>query len=484
MWNVIVLAGAGVRPAGDVVLTDVAREDASVILTRLRELGLEADGSIAIETVDTAISDGARAAVEAARGEQSDAVVWEQVEAQTSERATLSWGFLAFMVLATAIAAAGIFTDSPILIVGAMVLGPEFGPLAGICVAAVQRRPTLVRASLTALLVGIALAGATTYLLSEALIAGGLEPEQFSLDQGLARLISSPDAYTVLVAACAGVAGMLSLTTAKSGALIGVLVSVTTIPAISELGVAAAESEIPRRPPQRDRRGDQDRRGLPLLRQVPVRHRPRRHLHRRQLDVPQPRQPRRDRGPGSARVLHPISRLGLHRATRRQHAVQRHPQGRGLTRRTGPAQPGVSIQRTTRPLLNSWYAGGEGGGSRDRRLITAPGPCRCPSAAAVQWTSRSSRRSSRVQSRRSIVARTFPTARTCSAMPPRMLRRSGALVARSGRRIQSLGAACRRGLADCARTALAPMHADRDAFRNVSGGSPGRKLLPPFALLT
>jgi uncharacterized hydrophobic protein (TIGR00271 family) len=212
VWNVIVLAGAGVRPAGDVVLADVAREDASVILTRLRELGLEADGSIAIETVDTAISDGARAAIQAARGEQSDAVVWEQVEAQTSEQATLSWGFLAFMVLATAIAAAGIFTNSPILIVGAMVLGPEFGPLAGICVAAVQRRLTLVRASLTALLVGIALAVATTYLLSEALIAGGLEPERFSFDHGLARLISSPDAYTVLVAACAGVAGMLSLT--------------------------------------------------------------------------------------------------------------------------------------------------------------------------------------------------------------------------------------------------------------------------------
>lgn len=35
VWNVIVLAGAAVRPAGDVVLADVAREDASVILTRL-----------------------------------------------------------------------------------------------------------------------------------------------------------------------------------------------------------------------------------------------------------------------------------------------------------------------------------------------------------------------------------------------------------------------------------------------------------------
>lgn len=243
VWNVIVLPAAAIRPAGDVVMADVAREDASVVLASLRALSLESDGSIAIETISTAMSDGARAAVKAASGEQSDAVVWEQVEEQTHEQATLSWSYLAFMVLACAIAAAGIFTNSAILIVGAMVLGPEFGPIAGICVAAVQRRPGLVRASLTALAVGIALAVLTTYLLSEALIAAGLEPDAFSLDQGLAQLISSPDAYSVLVAACAGVAGMLSLTTAKSGALIGVLVSVTTIPAISEIGVAAAEGD-------------------------------------------------------------------------------------------------------------------------------------------------------------------------------------------------------------------------------------------------
>jgi uncharacterized membrane protein len=45
------------------------------------------------------------------------------------------------------------------------------------------------------------------------------------------------------VAACAGVAGILSLSTAKSGALIGVLISVTTIPAAANIGVSAAYGE-------------------------------------------------------------------------------------------------------------------------------------------------------------------------------------------------------------------------------------------------
>ena len=45
---------------------------------------------------------------------------------------------------------------------------------------------------------------------------------------------------SLTVAFAAGIVGMLSLTNAKSGALIGVLISVTTIPAASNIGVAAA----------------------------------------------------------------------------------------------------------------------------------------------------------------------------------------------------------------------------------------------------
>jgi uncharacterized membrane protein len=64
-------------------------------------------------------------------------VVWEEVEARTSENIELGGNFLVFMVLACLIASVGIYLGSPILIVGAMVVGPEFGPLAGLCVAIV-----------------------------------------------------------------------------------------------------------------------------------------------------------------------------------------------------------------------------------------------------------------------------------------------------------------------------------------------------------
>jgi uncharacterized hydrophobic protein (TIGR00271 family) len=242
--NVVLLRGAARKPEGDVILADVAREDTSVILHDLKDLGLHRDGaSIALEEVDTALSTEAVEAERAARGAPSDAVVWEQVQARTSEDSTLSASFVAFMVLATLIASVGIMLDSPVLVVGAMVVGPEFGPMAGFCVAAVTRRRSIAIRSFSALAVGFPVAIAAAYLSTLLLDAAELTPEGFSFDKhgfGLASGISHPDFFAFFVAFCAGIAGMLSLTTAKSGALIGVLISVTTIPAAAAVAVAAA----------------------------------------------------------------------------------------------------------------------------------------------------------------------------------------------------------------------------------------------------
>jgi uncharacterized hydrophobic protein (TIGR00271 family) len=239
--NIIRIPDVARRPLGDLILCDVAREDASVVLAELRALGIDHLGSIAVEEIDTAISDAAVAAEKAARGHPADAVVWEEVESRTSDSAELSGSFLAFMVLATAIAGAGILTDSQILIIGAMVVGPEFGPLAGLCVAIVQKRMELARRSLRALLVGFPVAIATTCVGTLALRAVNRAPEDLGATSHPATLfISNPNTYSVIVALLAGVAGMLSLSTAKTGALIGVLISVTTIPAAANVGVASA----------------------------------------------------------------------------------------------------------------------------------------------------------------------------------------------------------------------------------------------------
>ena len=204
----IYLERAARKPQGDVILCDVAAEDASVIVSDLRELDVDNEGSIAIEHIDSAVSTVAAKAERAAAGHPGDAVVWEEVEARTSENTELDASFLAFMALACLIAAVGIFLDSPILIVGAMIVGPEYGPLAGLSVAIVQRRRDVARRSLRALAVGFPVGITAAFLFTLALRATDLDPAGFvATAHPLTDFISQPDRFSFIVAFVAGIAG-------------------------------------------------------------------------------------------------------------------------------------------------------------------------------------------------------------------------------------------------------------------------------------
>jgi uncharacterized hydrophobic protein (TIGR00271 family) len=238
--NVVHLPGAAQKPAGDLITCDVATEEGSTVLEQLRTLGCETHGTISAEPLEVSLSKAAQEAEAHAEGSPADAVVWDSVVARTSEAAELSISFLIFMVLATLIAAVGILTDSVVLIIGAMIVGPEFGPVAGICVGVVQRRFDLALRSLAALAVGLPLGIAAAYVMTRLLVLVGVAPESFTSPHPQTLFISRPDVYSALIALLAGVAGMVSLTTAKSGALIGVLISVTTVPAAADIAVSSA----------------------------------------------------------------------------------------------------------------------------------------------------------------------------------------------------------------------------------------------------
>ncbi|MFF9159351.1 DUF389 domain-containing protein [Streptomyces longwoodensis] len=242
--HLVVLPGAARNPAGDVVLCDVAREAGDELLSSLQELGLDRTGSIAVENIDLSLSRRADKAEAEAPGEAADAVLWEHLTDATHEESTLSVTYVAFITLATMIAACGVVLDNAVLIVGAMAVGPEFGPLAGICTAIVQRAPRLALRSLVALLAGFAAAMALTAGFSLFMDAVGLFSKgQLEADRPNTGFIYAPDWFSFVVAVLAGAAGMLSLTSAKSGALVGVAISVTTVPAAANAAVALVYSD-------------------------------------------------------------------------------------------------------------------------------------------------------------------------------------------------------------------------------------------------
>lgn len=239
--SLAVLRGASIVPAGDVLLADVAREAANDVIDRLRDLGVQRGGTIHIEPVRTWISQSGFAAERLAPGSSADSVVWADVVQRSYDDSELNWTYLSFMTLATLLAGIAIVLDSQVLVIGAMILGPDFGPVAALGVALVRRRWTLLRLSLRTLLLGFIAAIALSTL--AALAARGLgwiTISDITRPRPGTGFIYTPDKWSFIVALIAAAAGALSLTSAKIGGLSGVFISVTTVPAAGNIALTLA----------------------------------------------------------------------------------------------------------------------------------------------------------------------------------------------------------------------------------------------------
>jgi uncharacterized hydrophobic protein (TIGR00271 family) len=231
--------GAALDPRGDEITAEVAREAADEVVEGLKNLGVKDCGAITLDVVDTVLSARAYKAEDEARGEPADAVIWEELMLRTREESTLTITFLMFLCIACLIAAVGVVTDSPVTVVGAMVVGPEFGPLAGLAVALVRRRLYLARRAALALLVGFPVAMVITAAFTLSFERLGWATLESTRELSEVDFIFRVGPFSFVVALLAGAAGMLSLVSSKSAALVGVFISVTTVPAAGFAVVAA-----------------------------------------------------------------------------------------------------------------------------------------------------------------------------------------------------------------------------------------------------
>jgi uncharacterized hydrophobic protein (TIGR00271 family) len=239
--NLIVLSGAVRNPDGDAVQFDVLHGAANDVIGRLRDLGLEQRGSIVLENVDTSISALADRATARWGRFQQFTPVWAEIEARIALEGTFPPSWFALLVIAGLIGAVGILTNSQILIVGAMVVGPEYGAIISLAFGVTSRDFARVLRSVAALVIGFTLAITAALLLSLMIRGAGLEPRAYAMGiRPVSDLINSPNWFSFIVAALAGVVGVVSLTEARSSTLIGVFISVTTIPAASDIGVSLA----------------------------------------------------------------------------------------------------------------------------------------------------------------------------------------------------------------------------------------------------
>lgn len=230
--------GASIQPRGDIFMAMVERDAVNDLVHSLTDLGVPRDGCILIQDPGTWVSSRALEAERHSPG--ADNAVWPTVVEQAYEQSRISPMFLAFMIMATLLAAIAVITDSPILVVGAMVLGPEFMAVIALGLALVRRRPGLFRQAARTLVVGFAVSIMATMMFVEiARWVGLVSHDDFYAPRPDVAFIYSPNWWSVIVAVIAAAAGVLALTSARSTGIIGVFISVTTIPASGNVAVAA-----------------------------------------------------------------------------------------------------------------------------------------------------------------------------------------------------------------------------------------------------
>jgi uncharacterized hydrophobic protein (TIGR00271 family) len=239
--HITVDRGAATEPPGDLVSCDVVRASVNPLLRRLRAAGVTARGGITLTELETVISAAADRAQAQIVTPEIDTIVWEEVAARTSDDSTFSVSFGLLMVLAGIIAAIAVVTNNPVLVVGAMIVSPDYGPMAALSVALVNRASSQAWRSFRALALGFPLAALAAFLFTLATRGLGRIPAPYLAGQRpVTGLLIGANLGAFVVAFVAGAAGIVALGRAKSGAVVGVLVSITTIPAASNVGVAVA----------------------------------------------------------------------------------------------------------------------------------------------------------------------------------------------------------------------------------------------------
>jgi uncharacterized hydrophobic protein (TIGR00271 family) len=230
--DVAVVPGASRTTGGDLILADVPRSSVDAVIDHLAATH-PAEVLVSVQAADPLYP-----LVGEAADADDDAVVWSQLSEELHDVGRLSWANTLLVVIAAAIAAVGIIQDQLLLIIGAVTMSPDYYPVADTCLAVVVRDRRRAMKGLRTLAVIFAASAVGGWAITELLERLHVISTDTVPSQQITLFISQPDALTVVVAVLAGIAGAIAVTLPGSRGLVGVFVSITTVPAAANVGVA------------------------------------------------------------------------------------------------------------------------------------------------------------------------------------------------------------------------------------------------------
>jgi uncharacterized hydrophobic protein (TIGR00341 family) len=167
--------------------------------------------------------------VERKAGPPPQRVSREELYADLTEGLGVNWQFMVMVALAAIVAAVGLYRNSATVIIAAMVIAPLLKPNLALALGTTLGDLDLIRTSVRVNLAGMVLG------LALALGFGWLLPVDPATPEIALRTTVGPG--DILLAGASGVAAALSVTTAASSALIGVMVAVALMPPLVVVGL-------------------------------------------------------------------------------------------------------------------------------------------------------------------------------------------------------------------------------------------------------
>lgn len=155
----------------------------------------------------------------------------EELQAEVQDMSRLTRVYLAMVVLSTIVAAIGLLQDSAAIVIGSMVIAPLLGPIVALSLATTLADWPLGRHALKANVAGLLLALGIA-------VAIGLG---VAVDPTIGEIASRTrvSLWDVALGLAVGGAGVLSVTTGVSTALVGVMVAVALLPPLVVAGLLA-----------------------------------------------------------------------------------------------------------------------------------------------------------------------------------------------------------------------------------------------------
>jgi uncharacterized hydrophobic protein (TIGR00341 family) len=219
------------------------------VLERLREAGIDESTYTVIVAAETVISRRFEALEDEYAADADHAgnyISREELQAKADDLASGLRTYVLMTVISAVIATAGLLLDSPATVVGSMVIAPLIGPAMSAAIGTVVDDEDMFRRGVRMQLLGVfvAIVAATLFAFALrwlALVPPGIDP--LELAEVSERL--APNVLVLVVAIGAGLAGIVSLMTGVSAALVGVMIAVALIPPAAAVGIGIA-FQIPR----------------------------------------------------------------------------------------------------------------------------------------------------------------------------------------------------------------------------------------------